>query len=1188
MGLHLTKTLVENFVENGKIDEKNIEKIFENHSKEKKILKEEHPNLIKDFTHDFIIIIEEELKKKDTVISKLTFEQQKKIWKSPHFAQEKSEEMEDEEMDSNSFKEWFTDFFTENLTALFVKRAKVDIHFNTIYGLNNHDKAFLKSLLQVHGGHDKITFLKQLENPLELKDETNKIDQKMTFEIELSKNPQTNEYEPYFLMIALDPNAKKALIKKGSAKSAHIDISKYLKEEKKVESDNYDEKLTGAQKQTNLGITFNFTLEFENLQSIKLSIQKEKKDRRKSMNPLSKMLSQNHIKPDFGGSPRKTDNEELNKLKDQLNNLEDEKSILQQKVTESQLKFDIQLHDLNSTITKLQQAQESLRLENETLNNTLKEKEEKIHEIEQTKEEFESFLKEKEEKIKDFEEMKNDSKNQDAMNELLSKILNLEIEKKNLDELVSNLKKEKENVMNDYESQLNASEKQLESEKEKIDSLIKEIELSKSKIEEKQEEINKMNIELKEVQEKHVNEITKMKEIFGRIKENLTQKIEEKEKLLEEKDTSSNNELDISVIKQELEEKIVKLTSEKDEIEINLKNVQQEEENSKHLKEELNEKYLKLKDNLSNSEMNFQKVQEENEKLKQTNDEIIKNLRETTSELTLKKMEENENLKNITILNQEVERYSRDYSQLEESLKEEHEKSIIAERDFQKKMNEIETENSEKISKMHQSVEEMQNENIKFQKLQKEFDEKQLELTKEIESLKKSANEKDALLEDQNDSNSQLIELMNEKSELQSEFEHFKASSKIEIENLSSNLQNQQIEKQKTEEELSLIMKDCNDLRIEKDDFKLKFEASEKEIEILKEKKQKLQLNLNQISLTTSESENKINEELSNQIHEKEQEIENVQKLLQNEQNINQNLNQQIVQIEEKLKEVTIKFEESAKQSMITPLLNEEEKVEINEEEIISRIQKGNIKIMTFNIKIKKIDEQTDNEKVEKILKLCKESSCDLIFLQDTNEDFEKIFRVELKHHYPFQYYQQSGEWEDGGMGTLSKIKVETITIKIGSKASPFTAQLTFIDKFQFLNVHLSQLKDYKKIDESSFEKVIQNIKSIQKKGYNQHSEEIEFLIQNCEDEENVIILGDFNDQEIVNWMKKRKFKDCLEVSKEKSTFYLDLFLGLSLVQSYDHIFHSLNFECKNCEVLNEFKNISKHVPLMATLNKLK
>jgi endonuclease/exonuclease/phosphatase family metal-dependent hydrolase len=252
---------------------------------------------------------------------------------------------------------------------------------------------------------------------------------------------------------------------------------------------------------------------------------------------------------------------------------------------------------------------------------------------------------------------------------------------------------------------------------------------------------------------------------------------------------------------------------------------------------------------------------------------------------------------------------------------------------------------------------------------------------------------------------------------------------------------------------------------------------------------------------------------------------------------------------------------------------------------ILKKSMKRNetLKIMTYNLNYEICSPNFIdlNEKTKKIIDFVKESNCDVVFLQESHEGFEELFKEYLSTTYPFQYYQHGGTWLAGGMGVMSKCYLNIKNIKIGEEKSFYTAMIAEDDDFEILNVHLTPPLRLGK--NSHF--ALENLKLVYLEAPKTHREELLSLLNSFETLDKKIVLGDFNDSGLTEWMYERNFIDALNESDEKITWYWPLPFGFNLWSSYDHIFHTRHFCCESCIVETKMKYVSDHLPVIATLS---
>jgi endonuclease/exonuclease/phosphatase family metal-dependent hydrolase len=252
---------------------------------------------------------------------------------------------------------------------------------------------------------------------------------------------------------------------------------------------------------------------------------------------------------------------------------------------------------------------------------------------------------------------------------------------------------------------------------------------------------------------------------------------------------------------------------------------------------------------------------------------------------------------------------------------------------------------------------------------------------------------------------------------------------------------------------------------------------------------------------------------------------------------------------------------------------------------ILKRSMKRNEKlnIMTYNLNYEICSPNflDLNDNTQKVIDCIKESNCDIVFLQETHEGFEELFKEHLSTIYPFQYYQHGGTWIAGGMGVMSKSYLNIKNIKIGEEKSFYTAMIAENEHFEILNVHLTP--PLRLGQNSHF--AMENLKLVYLEAPKTHRKELTSLLNSFETLNRRIVLGDFNDSGLSDWMYERNFIDTLIESDDKITWYWPLSFGLNLWSSYDHIFHTRHFCCESCRVETKMKHVSDHLPLIATLS---
>lgn len=233
--------------------------------------------------------------------------------------------------------------------------------------------------------------------------------------------------------------------------------------------------------------------------------------------------------------------------------------------------------------------------------------------------------------------------------------------------------------------------------------------------------------------------------------------------------------------------------------------------------------------------------------------------------------------------------------------------------------------------------------------------------------------------------------------------------------------------------------------------------------------------------------------------------------------------------------------------------------------------------IMTYNVSYGLCEEEDrkENSFIKRFIQCINESNADFIFLQESHEAYEYFTRRHCKETYPYQYYHHREDgWIASGIACLSKHKFGTKIIKPGVDGSYFPGMIVSYDGIDFVNCHLRP--PLKMGNGSLFSLDHLNVYFYEAPEI--HKKEVEYLLKNTSSS-NIIVLGDFNESEF-SWMKDKGFKDGLNLSKDITTWYWPIGLGLNIWGSYDHIYYSSNFECIECLVDTNYKNLSDHLPV--------
>lgn len=100
------------------------------------------------------------------------------------------------------------------------------------------------------------------------------------------------------------------------------------------------------------------------------------------------------------------------------------------------------------------------------------------------------------------------------------------------------------------------------------------------------------------------------------------------------------------------------------------------------------------------------------------------------------------------------------------------------------------------------------------------------------------------------------------------------------------------------------------------------------------------------------------------------------------------------------------------------------------------------------------------------------------------------------------------------------------------------------------------------------------------------HKAEIAHHLSKFPDTSNTLVVGDFNEGAFgggFKYLEEIGFCDALSLSTDKTTWYWPAPVIGEIWGSYDHIFYPPIFEATSCVVMKEYKNVSDHLPVLAS-----
>jgi len=241
--------------------------------------------------------------------------------------------------------------------------------------------------------------------------------------------------------------------------------------------------------------------------------------------------------------------------------------------------------------------------------------------------------------------------------------------------------------------------------------------------------------------------------------------------------------------------------------------------------------------------------------------------------------------------------------------------------------------------------------------------------------------------------------------------------------------------------------------------------------------------------------------------------------------------------------------------------------------------------IMSYNVNFAlMMNRELPGPEAQSVFDSIRKNKPDICFLQETNEDWERIFNSQFKDIFPHQKFRHSNQWCSGGMGCLSKYPFEDIAW-LPPKSKWFHSWIVIVEtpivKVQFLNVHLRPPMEVNTTIPSLKEFI---------RSKDDRLQDLQNWFTKLHPEIPTVILGDFNEGhsgifggKSCVWLENsRDMKDAIK-QYDPSTYTWNLPLALfTLRANFDHIFYNTFFTCSNSKVLVE--GSSHHFPVVAWL----
>jgi len=262
-------------------------------------------------------------------------------------------------------------------------------------------------------------------------------------------------------------------------------------------------------------------------------------------------------------------------------------------------------------------------------------------------------------------------------------------------------------------------------------------------------------------------------------------------------------------------------------------------------------------------------------------------------------------------------------------------------------------------------------------------------------------------------------------------------------------------------------------------------------------------------------------------------------------------------------------------------------------------------KILTYNVNFGLGERSTNFYRVfDAVIK----SGAHIVCLQETTENFQSLFLNAMNdEYYPNQIWKSTNNYYcAGGYAVLTKKGYrlrELSYYKPQVEGSFFHMLIVQVilptgETVDVLNVHLRPpLSDKQDAGGTDHVKAYFGTDQVRKAELESSLAE---MYRVSPSHHRKIVVGDFNEGSLgqgVRWLAaeekdkkeyaKRKFTDALgQFCGRQSTWFWPVLGGyVDLYGSYDHIFYDSNsFQGLNCQVMIEYKYVSDHVPVLASL----
>ncbi|GAA5496121.1 hypothetical protein Rhal01_02303 [Rubritalea halochordaticola] len=234
--------------------------------------------------------------------------------------------------------------------------------------------------------------------------------------------------------------------------------------------------------------------------------------------------------------------------------------------------------------------------------------------------------------------------------------------------------------------------------------------------------------------------------------------------------------------------------------------------------------------------------------------------------------------------------------------------------------------------------------------------------------------------------------------------------------------------------------------------------------------------------------------------------------------------------------------------------------------------KQDSVKVVTYNVNV-------SGSGAEEVAKYLRKEDADIVYLQETHDQWEEYLCRHLGKQYTHAYFHSSRG--AGGIAFLSKYPLKKLKV-IEPERGWFPALAASVDteigELQLLNVHLRPpLSDEASVTVSAYYQSPEI-----------HRAELAGFLKHMDGDKPLIVSGDFNENTSkagVQYLLERGFRDALSGFDTKTeTWRWKVSPGIAISNRYDHVIYSKTLHCTGAKVTH--LGASDHEPVTAVLIK--